>query len=75
MIAGHFGFAGIVKSRESEAPLWSLMFATVWLVFVPLLLTHIETTEAVRRTGGNIIRAGYTHSLVDAVLLSVTGNV
>src|SRR5258708_27751194 len=76
MIAGHFGFAAIVKSREPEAPLWSLMFATVWLdiIFVPLFLTHIETTEAVRGTGfvygGNIIHANYTHSLVGAILLS-----
>lgn len=76
MIAGHFGFAAIVKSREPEAPLWSLMLATVWLdiVFVPLFLTHIETTEAVQGTGfvygGNIIHADYTHSLVGAILLS-----
>jgi hypothetical protein len=29
MIAGHFGFATIVKSRERSAPLWALMLATV----------------------------------------------
>ena len=62
------GFAAVVKSREPEAPLWSLMFATVCLdiVFVPLFLTHIETTEAVRGTGfvygGNINHADYMHS-------------
>jgi Glutathione S-transferase, C-terminal domain len=76
MIAGHFGFAAIVKSREPEAPLWALMLATVWLdiVFVPLFLMHIETTETVEGTGfvygGNIIHANYTHSLVGAVVLS-----
>lgn len=76
MIAGHFGFAAIVKSTEPEAPLWSLMLATVWLdiVFVPLFLLHIETIETVQGTGsvygGNVIHADYTHSLVGAVLLS-----
>ena len=45
MIAGHFGFAAAVKSREPETPLWALMLATVWLdvVFVPLYLSGIET--------------------------------
>ena len=32
MIAGHFGFAAAVKSREPQTPLWALMFATAWLV-------------------------------------------
>jgi hypothetical protein len=27
MIAGHFGFAAMVKSRERTAPLWALMLA------------------------------------------------
>jgi hypothetical protein len=38
MIAGHFGFAAIVKGHEPETPLWILMLATVWLdvIFVPL---------------------------------------
>ena len=42
MIAGHFGFAALVKSRERQAPLWALMLATVWLdiVFVPLFPGH-----------------------------------
>lgn len=76
MIAGHFGFAAIVKSRVTQAPLWSLMLATVWLdiVFVPLYLAHIETLVAVQGSGsaygGNIIHADYTHSVVGAILLS-----
>ena len=47
MIAGHFGFAAAVKSREPATPLWALMLATVWLdvVFVPPLLTHVETLQ------------------------------
>jgi hypothetical protein len=32
--ARNFGFAAIVKSREPETPLWSLMLATVWLDLV-----------------------------------------
>ena len=77
MIAGHFGFAAAVKSRETAAPLWALMLATVWLdvVFVPLFLTHVETIKAVSGPpgayGGGEIFADYTHSLVGAVALSV----
>jgi hypothetical protein len=76
LIAGHFGFASIVKSRESRVPLWSLMLATVWLdiVFVPLLLMKIETMEHVPGLRGgygqNIIHADYTHSLLGSLVLS-----
>ena len=77
MIAGHFGFAAIVKSREPRVPLWSLMLATVWLdiVFVPLFLAGIETLKPVPGLHGgygeNIIHADYTHSLIGALVLSV----
>jgi hypothetical protein len=77
MIAGHFGFAAAVKSREQQAPLWALMLATVWLdvVFVPLLLTGVETVAPVEGQsagyGHLIVHADYTHSLVGAVLLSL----
>jgi membrane-bound metal-dependent hydrolase YbcI (DUF457 family) len=76
MIAGHFGFAAIVKSHERRTPLWALMLATVWLdiIFVPLLLEQIETFEPVPGTHGaygtGIIHANYTHSLLGALLLS-----
>ena len=48
MVAGHFGFPAMVKSREKSAPLWALMLATVWLdiVFIPLILTHREVCTA-----------------------------
>jgi hypothetical protein len=77
MIAGHFGFAAMVKSREPRVPLWSLMLATVWLdiVFVPLLIMKIETLNPVPGLHGgygeNIIHADYTHSLLGALALSV----
>lgn len=76
MIAGHFGFAALVKSREQRVPLWALMLATVWLdiIFVPLLLARIETLQPVPGLSGgygeNIIHADYTHSLVGALALS-----
>jgi hypothetical protein len=76
MIAGHFGFAAMVKSQERRTPLWALMLATVWLdiVFVPLFLMHIETVEPVPGThgayGNGIIHANYTHSLLGALVLS-----
>lgn len=76
MIAGHFGFAALVKSQERQVPLWALMLATVWLdvVFVPLFLSGIETVEPVTGThpgyGTVIIHADYTHSLLGALVLS-----
>jgi membrane-bound metal-dependent hydrolase YbcI (DUF457 family) len=76
MIAGHFGFAALVKSRERQCPLWALMLASVWLdvVFVPLFLTGVETMQpapgATGSYGAAIIHADYTHSLVGALLLS-----
>lgn len=75
MIAGHFGFAAIVKSREKSAPLWALMLATVWLdvIFVPLFLAHWETVQPVSTHAGYgalIIHADYTHSIVGMLALS-----
>jgi hypothetical protein len=76
LIAGHFGFAAMVKARERQAPLWALMLASVWLdvVFVPLYLTGIETLVRAPGThggyGAGIIYADYTHSLVGAALLA-----
>jgi hypothetical protein len=75
MIAGHFGFAAIVKSREKSAPLWALMLATVWLdvVFTPLFLARWETVEPISTYagyGGLIIHADYTHSIVGMLALS-----
>jgi hypothetical protein len=76
MIAGHFGLAAAVKSRERQAPLWALMLATVWLdiIFVPLFLAGIETIRPAPGThggyGGVIINADYTHSLIGALGIS-----
>jgi hypothetical protein len=76
MIAGHFGFAAAVKSRETAIPLWALMLATVWLdiVFVPLFVAGIETVQKAGDAHGGygalIIHADYTHSFVGMALLS-----
>ena len=73
MIAGHFGFAAMVKSRERTAPLWGLMLATVWLdvVFAPLFVAHKETMQVVHAGyGGMVIHADYTHSLVGMLVVS-----
>lgn len=73
VIAGHFGFAAMVKSREPTAPLWGLMLATVWLdvIFVPLFVLHVETVQPVHPGyGGSIIHADYTHSIVGMILIS-----
>jgi len=73
MVAGHFGFAAMVKSRERSAPLWALMLATAWLdiVFVPLLLVHRESVQPIHAGyAGLIIHADYTHSIVGMLALS-----
>ena len=76
MIAGHFGFAALIKARERQVPLWALMLATVWLdiVFVPLYIAAIESIETVPGTQGGygtgVIHADYTHSLLGALLLA-----
>jgi hypothetical protein len=76
VIAGHFGFAAAVKSREQPTPLWALMLASVWLdiVFVPLFLTGLEKLEPADSLhsgyGANIIYADYTHSFIGMILLS-----
>ena len=77
MIAGHFGLATAVKSRERAVPLWLLLLACQWLdvVFVPLLLAGIERLQPLPGTrpgayGAAVIYADYTHSLAGAVLLS-----
>ena len=73
MIAGHFGFAAMVKSRERSAPLWALMLATVWLdlIFIPLFVAHRETVQTIHAGyAGSIIHADYTHSIVGMLALS-----
>lgn len=76
MIAGHFGLAAAVKSREPEVPLWALMLATQWLdvVFVPLVGAGVEGLTPVpgmsEGYGRVIIHADYTHSLLGALVLA-----
>ncbi|HEX2915760.1 MAG TPA: permease [Chloroflexia bacterium] len=75
MFAGHFGLAAAVKAREPQLPLWSLMLSTQLLdvLFVPLVLTGVETIEPSQKVGYGeaIIHANYTHSLVGALLIAL----
>ena len=68
MIAGHFGFAAAVKSREREVPLWALMLACQWLdvVFVPLYVAGVERMVLIGGGGYGkvVIYADWTHSLL-----------
>ncbi len=54
MMAGHFAFAAMVKSREKQLPLWSLMLASQWLdvIFVPLFVAGVERMSAAPGTSG-----------------------
>ena len=74
MFAGHFAVAAAVKAKNPDVPLWSLMAATQLLdvLFVPLLLSGVESMEPVGTGHGEvIIHANYTHSLVGTLLLAV----
>jgi hypothetical protein len=78
VIAGHFGFAAVVKAKATAVPLWAMMLACQWLdvVFVFLYLAGVERLEPLPGAangayGAVIIHADYTHSLIGAVLLSV----
>ncbi|GHO60628.1 metal-dependent hydrolase [Ktedonobacter robiniae] len=81
MFAGHFGLAAAVKSKQPQLPLWALMLSTQLLdiLFVPLLLTNVETLQPVVGTKGGygevIIHADYTHSLVGALLIAICAGV
>jgi len=77
VIAGHFGFAAAVKSKERTTPLWALMLACQWLdvIFVPLFAAGIEKIVMIPGAkegayGEGVIYADYTHSLVGALVLS-----
>ena len=74
MIAGHFGFAAAVKSRERAVPLWALMLACQWLdvLFIFTYGLKLEGLETVGSGGYGqvIIHADWTHSLLGALILS-----
>jgi hypothetical protein len=78
VIAGHFGFAAVVKSREPQVPLWSLMLACQWMdvIFVPLFALGIERIVPIATAGPHpgygegVIYADYTHSLLGALVIA-----
>ncbi len=77
MLAGHFGLAAIVKSRQPQMPLWALMLSTQLLDVIALALFALgyETfTPKPGTTGGygNLdIHADYTHSLAGALAIAL----
>jgi hypothetical protein len=77
MLAGHFGLAAAVKSRQPQLPIWALMLSTQLLdvLFVGTYSLGIESYKAVEGTSGGygnvIITADYTHSLVGALIISL----
>jgi hypothetical protein len=81
MLAGHFGLAAIVKSRQPQVPLWALMLGTQLLdvIFVVLYGLGIEGFKNAGGTNGGygnlIISADYTHSLVGALGISLVAGV
>ncbi|OZB90447.1 permease [Paenibacillus sp. XY044] len=75
MFAGHFGIGAAVKAVSPKTPLWAIMLGTQLLdvIFVPLLLTGIETSVETDGGGygGAVIHADYTHSLVGALIIAL----
>lgn len=81
MLAGHFGLAAVVKSREPQVPLWALMLSTQLLdvLFVGFFAFGLERLEPAQGMDGGygeyIIHAVYTHSLVGALAISLVAMV
>ena len=77
MLAGHFALAAVVKSRQTQVPLWALMLSVQLMdvLFVGLYLAGIEKLSSVdggpAGYGELIITADYTHSLVGALVISL----
>lgn len=84
MMAGHFGLAAAVKSKQPRLPLWSLMLATQLLdiLFVPLLVLGVESIEVLpgkalgpANYGAALIQADYTHSLEGALIITIVAGI
>jgi len=77
MLAGQYGLAAIVKSRQPQLPLWALMLSVSMLdiVFLVLYFLGIESYKAVPGTAGGYgeknFSADYSHSLVGALVISL----
>jgi hypothetical protein len=74
MLAGHYALAAIVKSRQTQLPLWALMLATSLLDVVLLILyfAGIENTVFASYGGGEV---DWSHSLVSALILSLVAGI
>jgi hypothetical protein len=76
MLAGHFGLAAIVKSREPQLPVWSLMLSAQLLdvIFVILYALGLESFTG-SGYGQATIHAIYSHSLVGALIISIVAGI
>lgn len=77
MLAGHFGLAAIVKSRQPQMPLWALMLSTQLLDVIALVLLafgleyFVPEPGTTSNYGSLVIHADYSHSLVGALAISL----
>ncbi len=77
MLAGQFGLAAIVKSRETQLPLWALMLSSQLLniLFAVLVAVGLESYNPVKGTNGGYgqitFSADYSHSLAGALVISI----
>jgi len=77
MLAGQFGLAAAVQSREPQLPLWSLMLCAqlIDVLFVILYFLGIESISPAAGTHGGygnwVFNAGYSHSLAGALIISL----
>lgn len=76
MVAGHVGLAVAARLGVRNAPMWTFVLASFWLdvLFAPLFLLGIERLEPVTAGahgyGQYVIRAEYTHALLDVVVIA-----
>ncbi|MDQ6694188.1 MAG: permease [Chloroflexota bacterium] len=77
MLAGSFGLAAVVKSRQPQVPLWALMLSTqlLGIIFLVLDALKIEGSTPVKGTNGGygelVFSADYSHSLGGALGISI----
>ncbi len=77
MLAGQFGLAAAIKSRQPQVPLWALMFSSqlLYVVFLVLAALKIESDVPAKGTSGGygdlIFNADYSHSLGGALAISI----
>lgn len=81
MTTGHFALAAGVRPRARTVPLWALMLSTYLLdvVFMALVAAGVESFAPMDPTqptyGRTIIHAGYSHSLLGALVIALLAGI